>query len=342
VEHGADRRAKLNIRFARPDEAPDLIELLRRQHGRLYPCTEFYDRDFVADSIAAGRLFFAVADDGDGGIAGMICANARQYPDDVMAFSLLTVLPAHRGLGLGGRMQDFLDENLPLARCAYACMHCLTMDTRSQLDAEKRGYTPTGLLPHRYFFDKTAANLADEHPPLKRTHLLMCRAFARRDAGTLYCPEALKDFVATVYDALHVAYAFAPPRAGGAETPDAQPSLFRAEQDERHSYCEIFIERAGDDLAALLRAQARLYDGRPAQTYSLMLNMAHESCLFAYPVLRGQGYVCTGAAPLAAPGPCLLLCRLPSRAADESEIATLPSFRAVFAKIKDAKPCLQK
>jgi GNAT superfamily N-acetyltransferase len=329
-----DDNKAFDIRFARPDEARRLVELLVRQHGLLYPHRKFYDAGFLAEAIADERLFFAVAADESGELAGMICADERQCATDaVMGFSLLTVLPAHRGLRLGGRMQDFLDENLPLHRCAYACMHCLTMDTASQSDTEKRGYTPTGLLPNRYFFDRAAANLEGKMPPQKRTHLLMCKAFAREDAGELHCPEWMEAFVADVYNGLGVAFRFAERRNGGG-TPLAALSDFSAAQNEQQSYCETRIESAGEDLAERLRDCARRCDGFYLQTYSVLLNMSHESCPFAARTLRENGYRFTGIAPFAAPGAYAVFYRSLSLPMDDEAFALLPSFRAMLKKLK--------
>ncbi|MDR0433938.1 MAG: hypothetical protein LBH21_02595 [Gracilibacteraceae bacterium] len=317
--------APLDIRFARPDEAGALIGLLRRQHGRLYPRKEFYDEGFIAEAIAQRQLRFAAAIAG-GEPVGMICAAVQAGAFPVLGFSLLTVLPAYRGRGLGGRMQDFLDARLPLARSSYACMYCLTLDTVSQDDAVKRGYTPVGLLPNRYFFDPAAANLAGTVPPLKRTHLLMCKAFARRHAGALFPPRELADFTAAVFEALAVT--FTAPAAGRRE---AAASVSRIAHSEEHRYCEIWIERAGGDLPDLLNFLRR-WDGAAEQTYCVRLNMADAACPAAAAVLRRQGYICTGLDPLAAAGAYLLFHR---PAFDRSGLALHPSFLALAAKLKD-------
>jgi hypothetical protein len=324
--YDTNRRQNFGIRFARPDEARELIGLLTRQHGLLYPQQDFYSVDFIADSIAKKHLAFAVATTESGEFAGMICSEAPEPPDNVMVFSLLTVIPEYRNQRLGNLMQNFLDENLPLAQCAFTCMYCLTVDTVSQRGVQKRGYTPTGLLPNRYFFDKSAVNLMDREPPMKRTHLLMCKAFAHREAGTLFCPGELEYFTKEVYGALGVAVTFADSR----DTPSELPSAFRVHHNDSHAYCEIMIDSAGSDLEELLRDCARRYDGSPFQTYSVMLNMSHASCPFAYRILRGQGYICTGLSPLAAAGAHILLCRSSSFTRDYGSYALLPSFRAAF------------
>ncbi|MDR1070911.1 MAG: hypothetical protein LBL37_09045 [Gracilibacteraceae bacterium] len=324
---------RIDIRFARPDEAPRLIALLRRQHGGLYPRASYYDEGFIAEAVATEKLRFAVAVAGDGETAGMICAGVQSDDPPVLVFSLLTVLPAWRGQGLGSRMQDFLDTRLPLSRYAYTCMYCLTLDTASQHNSVKRGYVPTGLLPHRYLFDPAAANLEGEALPLKRSHLLLCRAFSRRDAGPLFCPDELADFTAEVFGALGVGFSRGAAAARSSRLAGG-PSVFRLVQNEEHRYCEIWIERAGGDLPDLLRA-ARRYDALPAQTYCVSLNMAHANCPGAYRVLREQGYVCTGLAPFAAGGAYLLFYRSPSVALDYGRLALHPSFRALWEKIKD-------
>jgi hypothetical protein len=262
----------------------------------------------------------------------MICADALQCETDtVMSFSLLTVLPAYRGRRLGGLMQDFLDARLPLRQYAYACMYCLTMDTVSQRDTEARGYTPVGLLPNRYFFDRAAANLEGRIPPAKRTHLLMCKAFARKDAALLHCPAGTEDFVAAAYDALGVSFRFA---AREREEPAAGPSALSAVQNEYHSYCEIRIDSAGRDLAQRLQDCARRCDGFCLQTYSVLLDMRHASCHFAYRVLRDLGYAFTGITPFAAPGAYAVFYRSPALPQGCENLALLPSFRAMLEKLR--------
>jgi GNAT superfamily N-acetyltransferase len=325
----------VDIRFARPDEARVLIDLLGRQHGRLYPQGKFYDEGFVAEAIAREELHFALAEAGNGETVGMICAGVQSAPIPALVFSLLTVLPSYRGHGLGRRMQDFLDARLPLARYPYACMYCLTLNTASQADALSRGYTPTGLLPNRYFFDPAAANLAGETVPLKRSHLLMCKAFARRDAGVLFCPAELADFTAAVFGALGVGFTLAPPgaRPAAAETEaEAEATVFRAVRNEEHRLSEIWIERGGGDLPQLLRR----WDDAPGQTCSIRLSMAHPSCPAACAALYRQGYICTGLTPLAASGAYLLFYRSPSAPLDRGGLALHPAFLALWEKIKDA------
>jgi hypothetical protein len=330
-----DINSTFHVRFARPEEAPALIGLLTRQHGLLYPYRDFYDARFIAEAIADGRLFFAVADAEDAGIVGMICADARAAQSGAITFSLLTVLPAFRQRRLGPRMQDFLDENLDLRPYAYARMYCLTMDTVSQRGTEGRGYTPTGLLPNRYFFDASALNLEGKTPPLKRTHLLMCKALARADAGALYCPEELKNFVAAVYGGLGVAYSFAANAdADGAAAPRARSSAFSAVQNDRHNYCEMQIDSAGADLADLLRDCARRYDDCRSQSYSVLLSMSHESCPFACRTLREEGYAFTGVSPVAGEGAHAVFSRSPSLSQDRECFALLPSFLAMLEKLQ--------
>ncbi|MDR2770871.1 MAG: hypothetical protein LBB57_02410 [Clostridiales Family XIII bacterium] len=325
--------SNLSIRFARAQEAPILIELLTRQHGLLYPHRYFYEAAFIADAIKTAQLFFAVAEDKGGKIVGMICADARQARDGLLTFSLLTVLPAYRGRRIGPKMQDFLDETLDFSQYAYTRMYCLTMDTVSQKGTEKRGYTPTALLPNRYFLDGSAANLAGRTPPMKRSHLLMCKASAHADAGTLYCPEGLRNFVAAVYGGMGVAFGFAECDSDAA-APSARPTSFSAVQHDRHSYCEIQIAGAGADLAGLLRDCARRYDACDFQSYSVMLDMAHESCPFACRVLREQGYAFTGLSPVAGRGACAVFSRSPSLPQNRESFALLPSFLAMIEKLK--------
>jgi hypothetical protein len=330
-----DTDSTFDIRFARPDDAQALVGLLTRQHGLLHPQQALYDAAFVADAIATKRLVFAVAATEDGELAAMICAETPPQGGTTV-FSLLTVVPAHRQRRLGERVQDFLYENLPLAQSAYACMYCLTMDLICQRVAERRGYTPTGLLPNRYFFDRSAVNLQGKDPPLKRSHLLLCKAFAQRDAGLLYCPAEAADFVAAVYGALGVDFTRANADADDepARASFARPSAFHARQNEQHAYCEIQIDGAGDDLAALLSDCARSYDDIPFQTYSVTLNMAHASCPFAYEVLKDRGYACTGLSPLAESGAYLLFSRSPSLPPNYDHLALLPSFRAMMERLR--------
>ncbi len=316
-------RRALNIRMAKAREAHELVKLLRKQHGDLHPNRKYYDEMYIADAIRDGRLAFVICETPSGDCVGMICADAESEFAGCLLFCLLTVLPAYRGHALGDHMQRFLNEALDDTKydCLYA--HCLTLDTVSQNTKKRYGYHPTGLLLNRYYFDRRAENVAGLELTLRRSHLVMCKPMAKRDAGMIYPPAEVRDAVYGVYDALGVAYALP------GQMPDApEKSAARVREYARHRYLELFIQGTGDDIEKIIRRYFSPDMLAGGWSFTAFVDMRRAGCARAYDILKERGFFYTGLQPLTGEGEYMILHNSRDAGRTMDALALIPDFDA--------------
>ena len=118
----------IRIRLARQDDTPQLIALLRKQHGKNYPNRHFYDQAWVRRGIEEGILCFAVVELPDGTLAGMAGCNAENIYPGSLKFMLMTIVPSLRGFGLGKHLHHFLLQIEAFDKYTCLYMHCLTLE----------------------------------------------------------------------------------------------------------------------------------------------------------------------------------------------------------------------
>ncbi|MDR3115050.1 MAG: GNAT family N-acetyltransferase [Treponema sp.] len=321
----------IRIRLARPDDAPQLIALLIKQHGNNYPNRQFYDETAVRRNIEAEILHFSVIELMDGTLAGMIGADEGNVFSGSIVFFLLTIDPLLRGFGVGNHLHRFLLEHVALETYTSIYGYCLTLDTISQKICNNLGYRMTGLLLNRYIYDTTAENLVNLSLPFKRTHLVVCFPRIKQDTGILYTPFAHVAYIGEVYESLGVAYRF----DNHEETkPKAMRSLLTITPYEDHRYCEVMIRETGHDFASILGDLLKQYGAREQQTFNAFINLNDPGCPDACRVLAEQGFFFTGLQPLSGDYEYMIMHYAPRLPVPFDKIAVIPEFNKRFSYIQ--------
>ncbi|MDR0723208.1 MAG: GNAT family N-acetyltransferase [Treponema sp.] len=321
----------MRIRLAHPDDAPQVIALLIKQHGKTYPNPRFYDEAWVRQGIDAGILYFAVVELPDGTLVGMAGSDAGNVFPGSLMFMLMTIVPSLRGFGLGKHLHNFLLQIGAFDKYTCIYMHCLTLDTASQIFCNGSGGRMTGLLMNRYIYDTETENLSGLHLPLKRTHLVSCIPKAKQDVGVLYTPAAHTAYIEDVYESLGAAY-----RLDSYEEtkPRAMHSLLTITQYEYHRYCELMIKETGRDFVSILRDVLKQYGVLEQQTFNVFVNLNDPGCPEACRVLEEQGFFFTGLQPLSGQCEYMIMHYSPHIPVPFDKIAVIQEFNKQLSYIK--------
>lgn len=321
----------IRIRLAHPDDAPQLIALLIKQHGKNYPNPQFYDEPWVRQRINAGILHFAVVELPDGTLAGMAGCNAENIFPGSLMFMLMTIVPSLRGFGLGKHLHNFLLQIGAFDKYTCIYMHCLTLDTASQTFCNGSRGRMTGLLVNRYIYDTETENLSGLHLPLKRTHIVSCIPKAKQAVGVLYTPPAHAAYIEDIYKSLGVAYSF----NNHEETkPRAIRSLFTLTQYADHRYGELLIKETGHDFASILGDALKQYGALEQQTFNVFINLTDPGCPEACRVLEEQGFFFTGLQTLSGQYEYMIMHYSPHIPVPFDKIAVIPEFNKRFSYIQ--------
>jgi hypothetical protein len=312
----------INIRLARPEEAPQLIELLLKQHGFNYPNRKIYDENFVRQAIASGILRFAVAVlTSDETLVAMVGSDEENEFPGCLMFNLLTVKIEFRGFGLGKKLHQYLIKEVLSGKYTCIYVHCLTLDTISQSIQAEFGYTMSGLLINRYIYDVNAENLKGLSLPLKRTHLMACYPLLKRDVLILYPPASHARYIAELYKDLNVAYSLEEPGK-----PVVQKSKVNISQNEMHRYGELVVREVGNDFEHVLSGYLNQYAHLERQTFNAFINLNDPGASHACSALEEKGFFFTGMHPLAGSGEYMILHYSPGLAVDFNKIMVIPEF----------------
>ncbi|MDR2246173.1 MAG: GNAT family N-acetyltransferase [Treponema sp.] len=319
------------LRLARPDDAPQLIALLIKQHGKNYPDRQFYDEAWIRQRIERRTMHFAVLELADGTVAGMVGGNEEIVFSGSIVFFLLTLDPLLRGFRAGAHLHRFLLESVQIG--TYTCIYgyCLTLDTASQKICTELGYYMTGLVLNRYIYDATAKNLVDLSLPLKRTHLVVCIPRAKQDAGILYAPPAHTAYIRDAYESLGVAYRFSNQEETKLGT---MPSLVTITPYEEHRYCELLVKETGHDFARILEDVLKHYGALEQQTFNVFINLNDPGCPDACRLLEEQGFFFTGLQPLSGQYEYMIMHYSPRLPVLFDKIAVVPEFNKQFSVIQ--------
>ncbi|GHV69512.1 hypothetical protein AGMMS49928_12080 [Spirochaetia bacterium] len=325
------------IRFACPDETPELIGLLKKQHGTgYYP--QLYDEGFVHNAIQSGDLQCAIAKFSSGNLAGMAGANRKNVFPGSLAFGMLVVIPDMRGFGLGTALHAFLVESIPLETYSSIYIHSMTLDTRSQVICYNWGYRKTGILLNGYLNDAKAKYMAGLLLPLKDALLVGCLPQAKKDAGILYAPFAYAAFIKNVYTALGVSFLLSEQGEG---EPAGLETVCTVSQDDMHQYCEIFVQQAGLDFEEIIAGALRRYAASEWQTFNIFINLNDSSNASVFPVLDSRGFFFTGIHPLAGQYEYMIMHYSSSLPVNFETIAVVPDFQEklnfIQTKYKEAQ-----
>ncbi|GHU08669.1 hypothetical protein FACS1894151_04990 [Spirochaetia bacterium] len=319
---------EINIRLARPDEAPELIELLKKQYGSYYG-GEMYDKEFVRKSIQSGTLQVIVAELPGGLIAGMIGADAGNVFSGSMVIVMLVIKPELRGFGMSKILQGQLLKMIP--QNTYTCIygHCRTLDTISQTNHIEFGYRMTGLLLNTYINDSNAEYVAGLPLPFKEVLLVACLPRTKKDAGMLYALPAYAAYITEVYESLGVVYMLSAEKT----RLKAPQSVLFVNQDEQQRYCEIIIKTAGLDLINQIETILGQY-AAPDQTFNIFINLNDPGCGNVCRLLEERGFFFTGIHPLSGPYEYVIMHYSPSLPVNFEEVAIVSEFIEQFNYIE--------
>lgn len=317
----------MELRIAVGDDCGLIISLIRSQYGELYPVKDFYRDACVRGVIEDGSYRFALAVENGVPAACLACSENQGR----LFFSHMITNADFRGMGLAGGLYDFLVGTVGFDgyTCAYGAA-CLLISSSQRLML-RRGYVPVGLFLCGRYLDASVAEYEALPKGFKDGNLAVCKPLAKRDAGMLYLPEALRGAVARVYDSLGVTYSFGEPAE---PSPEAGSTQAHIRQNSMHDECRVVINKTGCDLDALIRNLAEKYSGGDNQTFTVRLNMADRHAAWGIDRLLEAGFIYAGTEPLAKSAEYMILFNPGRHRIDFGRIQLIPEAEYLFEDVR--------
>ena len=282
--------------FKEGDET-GIIECVREEYGDSYFKTDFYDPEKVKEDALSDRYRFFVAET-DGKIAGMEIFHLFSEDEDYIEPASQILKKEYRNYGLSGALVFY---TLPLAEKMEPCalfVHAVTFHKATQTVCEAYGMTPVGFRLGSFLTEKMNNSYIRQACD-KYSEGIMIRAVRKKDAGTIYIPEEIRDYTDKIYGRLKVKYNIADSTVAVDITSQIpNHAVLSIKRDEVQRLIMIKVDEPGKDLVTQMRDLKKSFGNEPYWVIQIMLNTDTPVIYDQYEELKSEGFFFSGLKPL--------------------------------------------
>lgn len=281
-------RCVFTMRPYRPGDEAGMIACIRDEYGDSYFKRDFYDEEKLREKALGDHYVFFVAET-SGEIAGMeIFVLFTENGDDYIEPASQIFKVRYRGYGLA---EELVDYTFALARQMQPkalFVHAVTFHSITQKVCGAQGMIPVGFRLGSFLAEKMENSYPKGRCP-KHSEGIMILPVQKKDAGIVYVPERLWEYVSQRYERLGMTYSLCSKRQ---ELPQTQAGL-QVVTDELQRTVLITVLRSGADLGRQI-AQIMAVHREPCWTYQVTLSADSGYAIAEYEQLHGMGFFFTG------------------------------------------------
>ncbi len=274
--------------FAPGDEA-GMIACIRDEYADSYFKRDFYDPDKLREKALGDHYVFFVAQT-DEEIAGMeIFALFTELGDDYIEPASQIFKPVYRGYGLAAALVEYTFALAKQMQPAALFVHAVTFHSITQRVCGAQGMIPTGFRLGSFLAERMHNSYPIGNCP-KHSEGIMILPVQKTDAGRVYVPKELKEYVSGCYDRLGMGYTLCFDRE---ELPGRSAEL-SVITDELQRTVLIRILQSGDDLIHQVQQIMEPHDPDSLYTYQIALPADSGAAITEYEQLKELGFFFTG------------------------------------------------
>lgn len=304
---------------------------LREEYGDTYIDRKVYDRAWLENEAAAGRLVCALAQTDAGEPAACLCLKESPPFYGVGDLSMHVVRTGFRGFGLGTTLVHWLMARPEATRFTAIGSHNATFHVLSQKESYAGGLRPCGILFSLY----RSEGFVHSHANVGRK---LSYAVAVRPQGVseaaLCPPEAHRDFLLDYYHQVGTAV-----RLLAAEGP-ADVSRLEVLDDMVHNSLLVSVTRCGADLGEQVAWLLEERASRPLQTATVCLDLTDTAAPWGCEQLCALGFFFAGVQPFCQRRHYLLLHHPMGVEIPFDEMLVAPEYEGLFRYVQ--AQCLKR
>lgn len=301
LKNGKGEELTVILRERRPGDEEGMIACIRDEYGETYFKRDFYHKEYLAAEADSGHITFLVAQNGNGGIAGMMILKEFLPEETMCEIASQIFRKKYRGYGLAA---PFFQYGLEILKSRnYSAAYCLPVlfhDITQRL-LYREGLRAAGVILNVFDLSRIVHSY-DNGRNSKHSQGIQIMALGKTDAGKLYLPSEHIAFCRNIYDTLGVSYKIKYDEksvcGNGKRGKLLRESDISHKQDKEQKSLEISVHRIGKDLPKRLKKLHEKYPLTGKQTANIFLNINDKNAVWAYRRLTASGYFFTGLKPL--------------------------------------------
>ena len=332
---GATAAATITVRSMRAAEAIEVARCVYEAYEYSYPYEHIYYPERVAALNASGELQSAVAVTEQGEIAGHAALIFDPASPGVAEFGIVVTKPEFRGLGVAGRLGEFLVQGAREQGLAAIYTQAVTSHAFTQQFCHALGFRDCALLPGHAPASLKFRHIAEQLPQ-RETLVLALRSIRPADPPSIHPPAKHREMILELYRSLDIA-------PNCADSADAVRAAGNTELSVRTKsgldLAVIDVRRAGADLEEALRRQLLHLRRQHLAVVELALPLCDPGMAPHLPGIEAMGFFFTGLSPLRAGGDAMLMHCLIDPAIDYDNIHVhSPVAQALLDYVRRADP----
>ena len=282
----------VSVRTLVPEEATQLINLIRRCYGGTYIDPSFYREAAVSDLLRDRRLRSIGAFTQAGQLVGHMGISTRAHAGVTADAGMTLVDPAFRGRGIARKVAlGLAQESMALGLVG---VHDYPVTVHAATQRLGAGFgVDTGLMLANMPGDVVFQEMETPAPGVRTSSIIRWLPFGPAPARSVYLPGRYREALETLYAKARLDRTVHP----SAEDLGGWPSELESDYNERRQALRIAVLRTGDDLAERIASEMSDVSARGALVAHVDLSLSDPTAAAATEVLRGLGFSLAGLLP---------------------------------------------
>ncbi len=291
-ESNVERRFILRP-FKKGDET-GMIECIRDEYGNSYFKKKFYNPDWIIkESTGDNYSFFVV--ESESKIAGVMILTF--FPGESYIEPATQIIKKEfRGYGVSVILTRYIFSIVEQLEPSAIYGLAVTFHDITQKAGNRLGMTAVGFRLGTFLTSKME-NSYVKGRCVKHSEVIMVRAAAKKNAGTVYLPEDISDFAGKIYKKLGVEFSIVTEGEPQKSVPEERCE-FTVTADDVQQFVTVKLSKTGSDLKEQMKKLIDKYKGKGYWTIQINLLCDTPAVFKDYDSLREIGFFFTGLKPL--------------------------------------------
>lgn len=295
LKNSMGEKIAIQYRLFQVGDEKGMIQCMQDEYGETYFKQDFYREEVLQEENKSGHICFLIAETKNGEIAGMMALKSFAPQETMCEVASQIFRKKYRGYGMAFPFFEYGLEQLK--RKPYSAGYCLPVlfHNITQRLLKKLGFIATGMFLDVFDMDKITHSYQNGKNK-KHSQGIQILPLKKKDAGNLFLPQEHIAYCKKIYRRLGVTCQFVQ-KEDSIQKMLSESIIFQ-KKETMQSYLELTVLKIGFDFQQRLDVFLKQNPLIDKSTMNVLINCNDENAVYAYEVLKDNGFFFTGLKPL--------------------------------------------